>query len=433
MARRHPSLFHRAAISWPWLSLKQIIMSKFSSWVLLALACTSLPLRAEPGLVISLNNVADRIRSQNPDLAAARVRIQEAVGRMNQAGRLANPELETSIEQNSEFREGRLQFELSQRFPITDRLRLEKEISLTELKMSEAEVREVERLLVGQARTAIVHWLANRAHLDLLAEQTANAQQLADELARSQAQGEASALDVSQAKLATASLAIESRSLTAKRAELAGALKLLLGIRATEPLNISGKLPEPTPPKALNPISQRPDLQAAKLAFSAATQELSLEYARRYDDVEGGIFAAAERSEDVPEGLTHEAMLGIRFKVALPFWNKNEGAIKAAEAKQQRRRMETAALTRNIHLEAQTAHAEMLEWATLVDEITGNLLPLANEQSKLTEAAYQNAEETIQGLLSSREKCLELASARLNALREFHLARIRHESALAQP
>ena len=408
-------------------------MSKFSSWVLLALACTSLPLRAEPGLVISLNNVADRIRSQNPDLAAARVRIQEAVGRMNQAGRLANPELETSIEQNSEFREGRLQFELSQRFPITDRLRLEKEISLTELKMSEAEVREVERLLVGQARTAIVHWLANRAHLDLLAEQTANAQQLADALTRSQAQGEASALDVSQAKLATASLAIESRSLNAKRAELAGALKLLLGIRATEPLNISGKLPEPTPPKALNPISQRPDLQAAKLAFNAATKELSLEYARRYDDVEGGIFAAAERSEDVPEGLTHEAMLGIRFKLALPFWNKNEGAIKAAEAKQQRRRMETAALTRNIHLEAQTAHAEMLEWATLVDEITGNLLPLANEQSKLTEAAYQNAEETIQGLLSSREKCLELASARLNALREFHLARIRHESALAQP
>jgi cobalt-zinc-cadmium efflux system outer membrane protein len=408
-------------------------MSKFSSWVLLALACTSLPLRAEPGLVISLNNVADRIRSQNPDLAAARVRIQEAVGRMNQAGRLANPELETSIEQNSEFREGRLQFELSQRFPITDRLRLEKEISLTELKMSEAEVREVERLLVGQARTAIVHWLANRAHLDLLAEQTANAQQLADALTRSQAQGEASALDVSQAKLATASLAIESRSLNAKRAELAGALKLLLGIRATEPLNISGKLPEPTPPKTLNPISQRPDLQAAKLAFNAATKELSLEYARRYDDVEGGIFAAAERSEDVPEGLTHEAMLGIRFKLALPFWNKNEGAIKAAEAKQQRRRMETAALTRNIHLEAQTAHAEMLEWATLVDEITGNLLPLANEQSKLTEAAYQNAEETIQGLLSSREKCLELASARLNALREFHLARIRHESALAQP
>ena len=408
-------------------------MSKFSSWVLLALACTSLPLRAEPGLVISLNNVADRIRSQNPDLAAARVRIQEAVGRMNQAGRLANPELETSIEQNSEFREGRLQFELSQRFPITDRLRLEKEISLTELKMSEAEVREVERLLVGQARTAIVHWLANRAHLDLLAEQTANAQQLADALTRSQAQGEASALDVSQAKLATASLAIESRSLNAKRAELAGALKLLLGIRATEPLNISGKLPEPTHPKALNPISQRPDLQAAKLAFNAATKELSLEYARRYDDVEGGIFAAAERSEDVPEGLTHEAMLGIRFKLALPFWNKNEGAIKAAEAKQQRRRMETAALTRNIHLEAQTAHAEMLEWATLVDEITGNLLPLANEQSKLTEAAYQNAEETIQGLLSSREKCLELASARLNALREFHLARIRHESALAQP
>ena len=36
------------------------------------------PLRAEPAVVVSLASVGDRIRAQNPDLAAARLRIQEA-------------------------------------------------------------------------------------------------------------------------------------------------------------------------------------------------------------------------------------------------------------------------------------------------------------------------------------------------------------------
>ena len=64
---------------------------------------------------------------------------------MNQSGRLSNPDLETSFEHNSRFREGKLEIGLSQRFPVTGRLQLEKNVSLTELKASESEVREVGR------------------------------------------------------------------------------------------------------------------------------------------------------------------------------------------------------------------------------------------------------------------------------------------------
>jgi cobalt-zinc-cadmium efflux system outer membrane protein len=137
-------------------------MSKFSSMAVLALATMSLPLRAEPTVVVSLASIGNRIRAQNPDLAAARLRIQEAVGRMNQSGRLANPEIEAGLEHNPRFREGKFEVGVSQRFPITDRLRLEKDVSLTELKASEAEVREVERQLTGQAREAVVKVLASR-------------------------------------------------------------------------------------------------------------------------------------------------------------------------------------------------------------------------------------------------------------------------------
>jgi cobalt-zinc-cadmium efflux system outer membrane protein len=408
-------------------------MSKFHPLALLALACMTLPLRAESNVVISLTSVGDRIRAQNPDLAAARLRIQEALGRMNQSGRLANPELETAVEQSSGFREGKFEIGLSQRFPLTGRLQLEKDVSLTELKSSDAEVREVERQLTGQARAAVVKILATRQRRELLRHQSDVSQQFAGFLSEIAAKGEGSPLAAGQAKLEASSLALEIRQLDAGEAALLGELKPLLGMRPGEALSVGGTLPEPTPPPAGTDPSHRPDLQAAKLAALAAAQGVALEQSRRYDDVEGGLFAAAERTEDAPNGYDNEAIVGLRFKIPLPLRNKNEGAIQEAEARQQRKEMEAAALGRHIRLEADAARDEMRAWAEMIAEINATLLPLADEQCALAETTYRNGQGEIQAVLRAREKRLQLAAARLDALREFHLARVRHDTALAKP
>ena len=116
-------------------------MFKSHLMTVLALAFTIHLLHAEPAVVITLSSVGDRIRAQNPNLAAARLRIQEAIGRMNQSGRLANPELEAGVDHNPNFHEGKFEIGVSQRFPVTDRLKLEKDVSVTELQSAEAEVR----------------------------------------------------------------------------------------------------------------------------------------------------------------------------------------------------------------------------------------------------------------------------------------------------
>ena len=408
-------------------------MSKLSSLAVLALACMVYPLRAEPAVIVSLASIGDRIRAQNPDLAAARLRIQEALGRMNQTGRLANPEIETGLEHNSRFREGKFEVGVSQRFPITDRLRLEKDVSLTELKSSEAEVREVERQLTGQAREAVVKILATRQRRELLREQSAVSKEFANFLSEAAGKGEGSVLDAGQAKLEATSLSMEIRQLDAGETALVGELKPLLGMRPGEALNVGGTLPEPALPSTAADPSRRPDFQVAKLGALAAAQGVALEQARRYDDVEGGFFAAVERREDAPNGYSNDGMVGVRFKIALPFWNKNEGAIQEAQAKKIRKEKEAIALGRGIRLEAEAARAEMEEWAKLIGQINETLLPLAAEQTKLAEDAYRNAQGEIQSVLRSREKRLQLAAARLDALREFHLARVRHETALAKP
>jgi cobalt-zinc-cadmium efflux system outer membrane protein len=399
----------------------------------LAFAFTVCPLRAEPAVIVSLAGIGDRIRAQNPDLAAARLRIQEALGRMNQSGRLANPELEAGIVQNPNFNEGKFEIGVSQRFPVTDRLKLEKNVSLTELQSAEAEVREVERQISGQAREAVVKILASRQRRELLREQSGVLGEFAKFLSEITAKGEGSPLDAGLAKLEAASLAIEMRQLDAGEAALVGGLKPLLGMRPGESLSVGGTLPEPALPGAAADPSRRPDLQVARLDAIAAAQGVALEQARRYDDVEGGIFAGAERTEDAPNGYDNEAIIGLRLKITLPFWNKNEGAIQEAQAKQQRKEMEAVALGRNVRMEADAARAEMQEWAKMIAEINDTLLPLADEQASLAETTFRNGQGEIQSVLRSREKRQQLAAAKLDALREFHLARVRHETALAKP
>jgi len=407
-------------------------MSKYYPWAVLAVAITTLPLPAAPAVVVSLTSVGNRIHAQNPDLAAARLRIREAGGRMNQSGRLANPELETGLENNPRFREGKFEVGISQRFPVTDRLRLEKDVSLTELKAAEAEVREVERQLTGRACEAVVKILATRQRRELLREQSGVSNEFAEFLSAIAAKGEGSPLDAGQAKLEAASLAMEMRQLDAAEAALAGELKPLLGLRPGEDLSVGGNLPEATLPGTAADPSRRPDFQAAKLDVLAAKQGVALEQAKRYDDVEGGLFAGVERAEDAPDGYENQAIIGLRFKVALPFWNKNEGAIQEAEAKQQRKEMEAIALSRAIRLEAEAAATEMREWAKMIAEINETLLPLAKEQAALAETTFRSGQGEIQSVLSSREKRLQLAAARLDALREFHLARVRHQTALGK-
>ena len=408
-------------------------MSTHRLFALLAFVSTSLPLAAEPGVVVSLASIGDRVRAQNPDLAAARLRIREALGRMNQSGRLANPELEASFEHDPRMRQRSFEIGFTQRFPITGRLGLEKQVTLTEYKASEAEVREVERRIIAEAREAVVNVLSIRQRRELLDEQAGLASEFAGVLAAAAEKGEGSALDAGQAKLEAAGLAVEMRQLDAAETAVVGAVKPLLGILPGEPLHVGGTLPEPALPDAGVDPARRPDFQAAVLGARAAGEGVALEQARRYDDIEAGLFAAAERTEDVPEGYDKEALVGLRFKIPLPLWNKNEGAIEEAEARKERKELETVALGRSIRLEAEAARAEMAEWAKLLDELGGTLVPLADQQSAAAEDAFRKGQGELQAVFRSRGKRMELSSARLDALREFHLARVRYEAAIGQP
>ena len=301
------------------------------------------------GLIVTFDNIPGRIQRDNPDLAAARLRIKEATGHMHQAGRRSNPELEAGWENNTDFREGKIEIGISQKFPVTNRLQIEKDVSISELKAAEAEVEEVARRIVAEARTHLVEVLALREQRKLRSQQAEVAKKLAAFTRESAKLGELSPIDAGQANLEAAKLSSEIRLLKASEVAAIGKIKPLLGMRITDTLHVSGTLPAASLPSRRIDPNDRPDYQAAKHDAKAAARSVDLERARRYEDIEAGLVAGIERSEDAPDGYDNEGIIGFRVKVALPFWDKNEGNIEAAEAKAERKQKEITALDHNIH------------------------------------------------------------------------------------
>jgi cobalt-zinc-cadmium efflux system outer membrane protein len=170
-------------------------------------------------------------------------------------------------------------------------------------------------------------------------------------------------------------------------------------------------------------------LNVARLDVLATAAAVDLEKARRYDDVEGGIFLAADRTKDEPLGYDREGIIGFQLKIPWPLWNRNEGAIQEANAKHERKEIEVVALHRTIGLEAEAALAEMIESHQIIREIQTTLLPLAEEQVTLSESGQRSGLGEIQDVFRAREKRLQLAVSRLEAIRTFHLARVRYENA----
>ncbi|NWK57122.1 TolC family protein [Verrucomicrobiaceae bacterium N1E253] len=402
----------------------------FLSLALLTL--TSSTSLASEALIISLHSIPDRIRKQNPELNAARYRIAEARGRLHQSGRKSNPELDIDFGHNADFRERSLTVGISQKFPLTNRLALEKSVSTTALEGAQAEVRDVERRLIAESKQILIKTLAIRRQKALLQQQAKVAEQLASFIGEAAKKGEGSSLDAGQAKLEAAQFINRIRQLDAEAASLAGTLKPLLGMPSTAPLVVSGSLPEIPLPKRSSDTTRRPDLQAARLAVREASESAALERSKCQEDIELSFSGGLERSEDAPEGYDTEAIFSFGVSIPLPFWNKNEGAIQEAEARAMRKSHEAKALDSSIRHEAATAYAEMREWAKLASEITTTLLPLAEQQAKLADQAYREGQGDLQASLRTREQLLELASSRLDALRDFHLAKTRYESALGR-
>jgi cobalt-zinc-cadmium efflux system outer membrane protein len=389
----------------------------------LLFACTSVQ-----ALTLPLSGIATRVRTHHPMLKAARLAIDEARGRQLGSGRLANPTLETSFQNESRVSPRTTMFAIDQAFPLTKRLTLEKQLTLQLVTASELEVRDAERRFIAEARSQAIKMMAIEKQRALRQQQTELARKLSDFAKGRAEKGELSPLDAAQAQVDAQRLLLEGRKLETERISVLGALKPMLGIAPGESIVISGDLPALVLP-GITPWQQRADFQMAKTKVSAAQTDAALAKSKRLQDVSAGFFAAQEM-QDQPNGQRERSgFVGFRISIPLPFWNRNQGEIAEKRAAAERQRLETEALGKQIASEADTARREMQANADLVRETRDKLLPLVLEQTTKLEKAYEAGQTDLLTVLRARDQRLQLEATALDAVRDFHLARIRYEAA----
>ena len=379
---------------------------------------------------LTLESAVTHALANNADLAAARLTIEEAHGRLAQAGRLADPELESELKPNVRGREGVLGFGLTQRFPLTARLRLEKAVSRAELAVAEAEVRDAERRLAAEVSLAAVDWLALGTQRALKERQLANSRELVEAADRAAGAGEGSALEAAQFDLEAQQLVTQLLQLETGYATLFGELRPLLGVPAPEPIAITGELPEvAVAGTEAVLLSRRDDHQAALARREAAERALALARANRWQDLGVGLVGEMARAEDIPAGIQQDNFVGLRLSLPLPFWNRNQGRVQEATATVRRTEKESDALAFRIRAEVEAAERQMAVAAKLAGEVTATLLRKASQLEERLAKLRAEGQASLADVLRARERRLQLESTRLDAVRDFHRARVRLEAA----
>lgn len=377
----------------------------------------------------TIEGAVERAVRSNPDLTAARWSIEQARGRVLQSGRRANPELEFEVKPNVRGREGSVSLGFTQKYPRAHRLFYEREVSQAELTAAEAEVRNAERLLRAEVRTSAVKLLAIDMRRKLKEEQRQNSGELASDAEKAAKAGEGSPLDAAHYELEQQQLALDLLTSDAEAASLRASLRPLLGMGTRDTLAVSGDLAAPAPPAQGVSPAQRADYQAAVAKENAARAGVDLARAGKWDDTEYGFFYEREHTDDAGAGLERENFLGFKLTVPLPLRNKNEGKVYEAEATAAKARDERTALALRIHSEASSARVEMDAAAKIIAQTSGPLLTKAKDIEERHIAANKLGQAPLADVLRSRALRFSLDEARLNALRDYHLARVRLLSA----
>jgi len=381
-------------------------------------------------VAFSVDGTAGYALTHNPTLAAARLRIEEARGRLQQSGRLSNPELELNLARNTRGPEGFAAIALQQRFPLTARLRHEKAVSRAELAAAEAEVRDAQRRLAADVRSAAVRLLALGGQRTLRATQLGNTRELFSFLLKRVQTGEASPVDASQVELESRQIELENLQLEADTADLLGTLRPLLGLAGADPIVITGALPAPEPLPTSQAVAGRPDILAAQSRAEAARSFVLEQRARRWGDFGLGVSYTRDRFLDLPDPVATDQIVGFRFSFPLPLWNDNSGRIREAEAASARTEQELQATQVTAQAEVAAARDAQHAYARLIATLDDQVLPAALRIEEQLRQSYATGQTPLTDVLRARSRRLTLERQRLDALRDYHLAHIRHTAAL---
>ncbi|MGI9242468.1 MAG: TolC family protein [Verrucomicrobiales bacterium] len=367
--------------------------------------------------------------ANNLELRVAALEIDRANSRLRWSGRLSNPELGLSgasdfIGENED--EGGFEIAFSQRFPVTSRLKDEKEVRKRDVELAEIEFQIRQRQLAFEVDKAWIQFRASRRAAQAssrLLEVNDGIREFLD--GRVEA-GEASSLDVVQASLNGELLKQQLGIAKASVVDAGGRMKQLIGMEPDRAIGIvEGAAFSGSPPPANLDMGEvlrnRPDYSLILRSEDLGDAQLKLAMAQRWDDIAVKVFLEHDSSVDEPEGIDRNTFAGVGISIPLPLRNKNQQAIEEAEIDIERARRARDAMIFSIHSELRRVLAARSAAYRLASSARGESLPLAKKNLEEFEIAQQNGQASLLQVQQAQSQLLQLENAALELQKNYDL------------
>jgi cobalt-zinc-cadmium efflux system outer membrane protein len=322
---------------------------------------------------ITLEQALQRARERAPALLAARGRVEEARGGLTGASVLLQKNPVLDLEAGPRWGESGdttdYEVGLSQEFDLGGRRSARVTSARSGVERELARSQDGARMLSSEVATAFWRGAAARERLRLTGLDEADAGETAAAVERRFELGDVPALQVNAARVAYARSRAARLGADASFATALGDLRLLLGMRAAEPIHPVGEL---APQRSydlsalLARMDERPDLRVLAAELARAEADLRLGRALAWPELTARASYGRDEGDDVARG---------GLSVELPIFDRGQGVRAKAAARASRLRQQLAARRTAAEVEVRTAFERFLRQAEAASVLERNALP----------------------------------------------------------
>ncbi len=389
-------------------------------------------------LGLTLDGAVDRALANNLDLRAAYYNLEIGRGKLIQAGLWPNPELEFSGNTERPFStEGERIYSsgFAQAFPISGRLAKAKRVARVDVAQAILEIRNRERLLIGDVQKDFLSALILRRQIAVRNESKEVNQDLLNISEARLKKAEVSEVDVNLARTEVQRLQLENDLLSADLDARLVALRQKLGLAPDTPLTLEGDLDELlsrflATGAGFSP-ALRPDLRLTELGIDRARAELALARAEAWEDWRVGLDYEDDRTLDDPNGLRTDRFVGLKLAIPLPLWNRNQGRVYEQRATAEQARQQVEALVLTIRAEVAAAAARASKLKEVAGLYSKNVLPLYNRNLSLLRQGYAQGLSEFSQIVQTQNQQVSLRVTYFDAQTRYAEALVDLETAAA--
>lgn len=403
----------------------------FIGWIALAAAHSAPALTMEQAVVTALSN--------NLDLRAASYEVEKARGRLLQAGLWPNPELELSTRTDRSFNNEGERTSVAgfqQAFPISGRLHFAKRVSRVDVAQAMAEIRNRERLLIGEVQRDFLNVLLLRQQITSNREFVGLNREFVEVLEERLKRAEVSEVDLNLARVELQRLGVESATLESDLVARELSLKLRMGLPPEQAISLEGNVEALAarfrPEKyQTTMVVNRPDLRQTELGIDRATAEARLARAEAWADWTLGTNYETERRIDEPTGLKSDQFLGFKVSIPIALWNRNQGRVYEHKAATEQARQQFEAQRLSIRSEIATAMSRALKLRDAVGNYRRDLLPALTQTNSLVRKGYSEGLIPATQVIQVQQQQTTLRASFLTATANYLQALVDLETATA--